>query len=83
MKIVSNSAYTALGRTISEIKAQTRNTDSPFPDRDCNSRQGNRGQIVVDPGIFWRKNRLAKIKYSSISSWHSDRFGDPTDSRKW
>ncbi|PAV62431.1 hypothetical protein WR25_08573 isoform C [Diploscapter pachys] len=45
----SNLAYTALGRTISEIKAQTRNTDSPFPDRDCNSRQSNRGQIVIDP----------------------------------
>ncbi|KHJ92130.1 hypothetical protein OESDEN_07991 [Oesophagostomum dentatum] len=42
-------AYTALGRTITEIKA--RNTESPFPDREFSSRVGSRVGTPIDLGV--------------------------------
>ncbi|KAK6733345.1 hypothetical protein RB195_017223 [Necator americanus] len=45
----STSAYTALGRTITEIKA--RNTESPFPDRELHSRMGSRVGTPIDLGV--------------------------------
>ncbi|VDO23303.1 unnamed protein product [Haemonchus placei] len=42
-------AYTALGRTITEIKA--RNTESPFPERDVVSRIGSRVGTPIDLGL--------------------------------
>ncbi|VDP42532.1 unnamed protein product [Heligmosomoides polygyrus] len=42
-------AYTALGRTITEIKA--RNTESPFPERDVSSRIGSRVGTPIDLGV--------------------------------
>ncbi|XGW10244.1 hypothetical protein V3C99_012044 [Haemonchus contortus] len=44
-----SSAYTALGRTITEIKA--RNTESPFPERDIGSRIGSRVGTPIDLGL--------------------------------
>ncbi|EYC07698.1 hypothetical protein Y032_0069g351 [Ancylostoma ceylanicum] len=44
-----NSAYTALGRTITEIKA--RNTESPFPEREISSRMGSRVGTPIDLGV--------------------------------
>ncbi|KAE9417548.1 hypothetical protein Angca_005200 [Angiostrongylus cantonensis] len=45
----TNSAYTALGRTITEIKA--RNTESPFLEREPNSRIGSRVGTPIDLGV--------------------------------
>uniref|UniRef100_A0A1I7XUE0 Uncharacterized protein n=1 Tax=Heterorhabditis bacteriophora TaxID=37862 RepID=A0A1I7XUE0_HETBA len=45
----SPSAYTALGRAITEIKA--RNTESPFPDREFGSRVGSRVGTPIDLGL--------------------------------
>lgn len=46
---LTNGAYTALGRTITEIKA--RNTESPFPERDVSSRIGSRVGTPIDLGV--------------------------------
>ncbi|RCN44623.1 hypothetical protein ANCCAN_09373 [Ancylostoma caninum] len=45
----SSPAYTALGRTITEIKA--RNTESPFPEREIGSRVGSRVGTPIDLGV--------------------------------
>ncbi|KAJ1346058.1 hypothetical protein KIN20_000739 [Parelaphostrongylus tenuis] len=45
----TNSAYTALGRTITEIKA--RNTESPFERERPNSRVGSRVGTPIDLGV--------------------------------
>ncbi|WKX94733.1 hypothetical protein Q1695_011755 [Nippostrongylus brasiliensis] len=52
------SAYTALGRAITEIKA--RNTESPFPERDS-SRIGSRVGTPIDLGVPTLNGNVASL----------------------